>query len=141
MRNFKPSSLLLVSPLDAIAGTVLALQIEQGHVRVAMLIVMPAPGVSTFALSSTARLLSVIEPATVGVHVCCHVLLPGVHPEAGCHVAPPSTQTSTPATSPPVSVTLPAIVADCCNAHELVDGMMADAGGAGSGGRTAATQA
>src|SRR5207247_7504147 len=119
--------------LDTIAGTVLEFQIEQGHVRVWMLIVIPVPGVSRLALSSTARLLSVTEPAITGVHVCVHVLFPGVHPDAGCHVAPPSTETSTPATSPPPkSVALPVIVADCCTVKVAPGRLIVDTGNAAS---------
>src|SRR2546426_10327711 len=131
VRNFKPNSLPLVSPLEMIAGTALEFQIEQGHGRVATLILIPAPGVSRFAVSSTARLLIVTLPAILGVHVCVHVLLPGVHPDAGCHVAPPSTETSTPATRPPPeSVALPVIVADCGTVKVAPGRLIVDTGDA-----------
>src|ERR1051325_8806618 len=129
VRNFKPSSLALVSPLDATAGTVLALQIEHGHGRDAMVTVIPAPGTSRFALSSTARVLMVTVPECAGVHVCVHRVCPGVHPETGCHVAPPSTEISMPATRPPPkSVALPVTVAGCGSWNVPAGGSMVDAG-------------
>src|SRR5438105_3910535 len=133
VRNFKPNSLALVSPLDATAGTVFALQIEHGHGRDATVTVIPAPGTSRFALSSTARVLMVTVPACAGVHVCVHRLCPGAHPDTGCHVAPPSTETSMPATRPPPkSAALPVIVAGCWRPNALVGGSMVDAGEAAS---------
>src|ERR1043166_6767714 len=127
--NFRPNSLAFVSLLDATAGTALALQIEHGHGRVAIVTASPAPGSSRFALSSTARVLIVTVPARVGVHVCVQRLCPGVHPDTGCHVAPPSTEISIPATRPPPkSVALPVMVAVCCTPNGLVGGSICDCG-------------
>ena len=59
-------------------------------------------------MSSTARDLIVTGPwLAVVVHAICQL----VRPVAGRHVVPPSTDTSTPATTPPpVSEAVPAIV-------------------------------
>src|SRR5438045_3271877 len=67
----------------------------------------PAAGDSMFALSSVARDISVVVPRTPGSHEYVHVVVP----LARCQVAPPSTDTSTPPTTPPpVSDAVPAIV-------------------------------
>src|SRR5215471_8370112 len=68
--------------------------------------VTPAPEVSRLPLSSTALLLIVTEPKPAGVQE----KLQFAWPVAGCHVVPPSTETSTPATTPPVSAAVPVIV-------------------------------
>src|SRR5260370_40742624 len=68
--------------------------------------VTPALGLSMLTLSSTALLLIVAEPEPAGVHE----KLQFAWPVAGCHVVPPSTETSTPATTPPpVSAAVPVI--------------------------------
>src|SRR6185436_13462233 len=60
-----------------------------------------------FALSSTARLrMPTIEPAAPGVQLYVHVW----RPVAGCHVRPPSVETSTAPTMPPMSVAVPVMV-------------------------------
>jgi hypothetical protein len=70
------------------------------------LTVTPLLGVSRFPLSSTARLIRVVVPTVVGVHVA----LQGERPVAGCHVLPPSPENSTPPTAPPESVAVPVTV-------------------------------
>ena len=59
--------------------------------------VMPAVGCSRFTLSSTARLMIVFVAATAGVQAKVQFS----RPAACCHVLPPSTDTSMPATTPP----------------------------------------
>ena len=54
-------------------------------------------GDSMLPLSSVARLLMLNGPKAEGVHVYDQLLVP----VAGCHVTPPSTETSIPATPPP----------------------------------------
>src|SRR4051794_8361247 len=78
-----------------------------GHVRTPTVTLTPAAGVSRLPLSSTARLLSVTEPVPLGVQVYVQL----ARPIAGCHVVPPSTDTSTaPTMPPPVSDAMPAMV-------------------------------
>src|SRR5262249_22016976 len=106
--NLTPTLTLALSGAEATAGVGLAGQIVQGHAPPAPLTVTvtPAPGVSRFPLSSTARLLIVTcpEPFTVQRKV------QDPRPVAGCQVVPPSTETSTPPTTPPVSDAVPVIV-------------------------------
>ena len=94
----------------ACRGDVPVPQIEHGQVT---LTVVPADGVSRLPLSSTARVLIVVDRVAVGD--------PGVAPGdgvlrldivvAGCQVVPPSVETSTPATTPPpASVAVPVMV-------------------------------
>ena len=64
------------------------------------------PAVSIFPVSSNPRLLIVTVPLEEGVHVKLQLVVP----VATCHVTPPSTETSTPATTPPASEAVPAIV-------------------------------
>src|SRR5262245_22784135 len=71
-----------------------------------IVIVTPADGVSRLALSSAARLLMVTKPEPIAVQLYVHV----PRPLAGCHVTPPSTDTSTPPTTPPASLAVPVIV-------------------------------
>src|SRR5262245_63219952 len=66
----------------------------------------PAPGVSTLPLSSVARLFRLTAPAMLAVHEKVQV----PRPAAGCQVVPPSVETSTPPTRPPVSDAVPLIV-------------------------------
>ena len=85
-------------------------QIEHGQET---LTVMPADGVSRLALSSTARDRIVVVGLPCAAHVYDHLTVcsAGVVSVAGCQVAPPSVETSTPATTPPpVSVAVPVIV-------------------------------
>src|SRR3712207_5517673 len=58
---------------------------------------------SRLPVSSTARAITVARGAPWTTQLYDH----DVVPVAGCHVAPPSTDTSTPATVPPVSVAVP----------------------------------
>src|SRR5580658_686888 len=58
----------------------------------------PDPGVSTLPPVSDAWLLIVTVPCEVGSHVKVH----GLVPVAGIHVTPPSVDTATPATTPPL---------------------------------------
>src|SRR6185312_949719 len=74
-------------------GVVLVPHTEHGQLTV---IDVPAEGVSRLPLSSTARVLVV--------------------PVAGCQLAPPSVETSTPATVPPTSLAVPLIVTDAPSA-------------------------
>src|SRR5215831_11466267 len=55
-RNLTPTSIAAGSPESMVCGVVAGPQIEQGQL---MLTVTPAPGVSRFPLSSTARVLIV----------------------------------------------------------------------------------
>ncbi|HEX5084442.1 MAG TPA: hypothetical protein VFY40_20550, partial [Blastocatellia bacterium] len=65
-----------------------------------------AGGSCTFPLVSTARLLIVADPGVAGVQLKLHEVVP----EAALKVAPPSTETSTRATDPPVSLAVPVMV-------------------------------
>ncbi len=88
---------------------------------------MPGEGVSVFRLSSVARLLIVTEPVAPGVQLYVQVVVP----LAGCHVFPPSTDTSMPATIPPPSLAVPDIVTalpDCTVAPEVGE-LMEEIGG------------
>ena len=68
----------------------------------------PAPGTSRLPLSSTARALMVKLPADAGAQAKLQLS----RPLAGCQVDPPSTETSTPPTTPPPeSVALPVMFA------------------------------
>src|SRR5215831_17757626 len=123
--NFTPSSLELVSLAEGVWGTVDALQMLHGQVRGATVTLIPADGVSRLPLSSTARLRKLMLPDLVGSQVNAH----DARPLAGCHVAPPSTETSTPATTPPTSVAVPVTVTGvptCAPAG----GLMPELGGA-----------
>src|SRR5204863_229523 len=68
--------------------------------------VTPLLAAPTLPLSSTARLRSVALPSPPGIQLKLQVAVPC----ATCHVAPLSTETSTLATTPPVSVAVPVIV-------------------------------
>src|SRR5215469_10078605 len=92
VRNFSPSSTEPVSLAEGFCGTVELLQMLHGHVRGATVTVIPADGVSRLPLSSTARLRRLTLPDLVGSQLNVH----DDRPLAGCHVAPPSTETSTP---------------------------------------------
>src|SRR5262245_56613368 len=66
----------------------------------------PGPGVSMFTLSSMARVLMVSGPSAVGRKVKLHEVVPA----ARFQVVPPSTDTSTAATTPPTSLAVPVTV-------------------------------
>src|SRR5437016_3822905 len=64
--------------------------------------VVPAEGVSRLPLSSTARVLMVMLPGTAGTQLNDQVAeAAALARVAGCQVWPPSTESSTPATTPP----------------------------------------
>src|SRR5207248_11588553 len=108
-----PTSMAAPSLADALPGVVFALQMPHGHVRGVTVTAIPAPGVSRFPLSSTARVRSVAEPGAAGVQLYVQFDVP----VAGCHVEPPSTDTSTPATTPPpasLAGPVTATVVPCC---------------------------
>jgi hypothetical protein len=65
-----------------------------------------AVGFCTFPLLSTARLMIVACPGVVGVNAKLHAVVP----VAALKVAPPSTDTSTRATDPPVSLAVPVML-------------------------------
>src|SRR5262249_41496286 len=116
VRNFVPSSTELVSPSSRGAGgTVEAPQIlQQGPATT--LIVTPAEGISVLPLSSYARLLiaTAPEPETVPVKVQLVV------PVACAQVAPPLSDTSTPATMPPpASDAVPVTVMDAPEPNDV----------------------
>src|SRR6267378_2739366 len=76
-------------------------------------------GAERFPLSSTARLISVTAPSVEGLTLYVQFSLPA----AGCHVAPPSMETSTPPTTPPPwSVAVPDMVVGtpACNPPDTV---------------------
>src|SRR4051794_34086728 len=100
--NLTPTSTELASPESADAGVVPD-HSEHGQPT---LTVVPLPGVPTFALSSVARALMF----AVGLPWAVHEYVQIVVPVAGCHVLPPSVETSTPATTPPASLAVPVIV-------------------------------
>src|SRR5215470_6267318 len=100
----------VVSVFDCSFGLTDWSQMEQGwlpHDRCVTLILMPAPGVSMLPLSSAARVLMLsVLPGLPGVNVYVQLAAPW----AGCHVVPPSSDTSMPPTWPPVSVAVPTTV-------------------------------
>src|SRR5919199_3808714 len=110
LRNFTPTSVAEASGSAATPGVAVLDQILHVDVPVVpdpMVTDVPADGVSRLPLSSTARLLIVVEPPHApAVHE--YVQLP--RPVATCQVVPPSVETSTPPTTPPVSVAVPLIV-------------------------------
>src|SRR5262245_44962192 len=104
--NFTPSSTALPSPLIA-AGVAEVPNRLQGQVWPPTATVTPAEGLSTLPLSSVARDLIVTWPAPDARQV--YDQLP--RPVAGCQLAPPSVDTSTPPTTPPPwSPAVPVIV-------------------------------
>src|SRR5690349_21800562 len=74
--NFTPTSTGFGSFTEAIDGVAVSLQIR-----------FPEPG----------RTVTVVEPTAFGAHAKLQLS----RPVAGCQVAPPSTETSTPPTTPP----------------------------------------
>src|SRR3954451_22253462 len=91
--NFMPSSTAPGSPESRLAvGTVKPVpNIEHGQLTLTL---TPAPGVCRLPLSSTARTLMF----AVGLPCATQAYVQPVVPVAGCHVVPPSVDTSTPAT-------------------------------------------
>ncbi len=99
--NFTPTSTGDVSPASGVAGVIVLPHSEQGQVTVTG---TPAPATCVFPLSSVARTLIVVLGAPWTSHEYVHALVP----LARCQVAPPSVETSTPATTPPpASVAVP----------------------------------
>src|SRR3954468_18182065 len=98
-----PTSTALGSPesMSPKAGVTLLPHSEHGQV---IATVLEAVGLSVLPLSSLARAMIV----ALGLPWATHVWLQAVGPEvAGCHVLPPSVDTSTPATTPPASDAVP----------------------------------
>src|SRR6266403_3140127 len=90
--------------------------------------VTPADGVSRLPLSSTARLLIFIEPEVKTVQLYVQLS----RPLAGCHVCPPSSEISTPPTTPPPeSAAFPAIVTafPSCSVAPFVGAAIVELGG------------
>src|SRR6266700_908121 len=113
-RNLTPSSTGESGPASAVPGKAeqpqKLLPAEQFAPATDTLI--PVEGNSRFPLSSTARLRMVNDPFCPG----CQEYVQFSRPLAGCHVVPPSTETSTPPTTPPpISVAVPEMltVLDC----------------------------
>src|SRR5438093_2723797 len=106
--NFTPSSSALPSATLGTAGTTDGLKIVlHGQVPAMTVTLTPLLAVSTLPLSSIARLRIVAGPSTPKNPLNVHVDVPC----AARHVAPPSTETSTLAgTPPPLSVAVPVIV-------------------------------
>src|SRR3954470_23251227 len=100
-RNFTPISTGLGSFTDAIDGVAVSLQIRAPAADVAVpgttVTVVEPPAPSRLPLSSTAALRIVTVPSARGAHAKLQLS----RPVAGCQVAPPSTETSTPPTTPP----------------------------------------
>src|SRR5690348_12548958 len=89
-----PTSIALVSFSSTIDGVTLVPNRLHGQ---PMPTETPGDGDSTLPLSSVAR----VRILVVGAPCAIHVELQAVVPVAGCHVVPPSVETSTPATVPP----------------------------------------
>src|SRR6185503_7682560 len=101
--NFIPSSTALGSDSEIVAGACAIVNSEHGQAADTAA-VTPIPGCSTLPLSSTARLMSVYDAAVWVTHENVQFS----RPAARCHVAPPSVDTSTAAsTPPPASVAVP----------------------------------
>src|SRR6516165_4655900 len=106
-RNFTPSSTAASAPASTRAGAWLLVQMVQALRHAVTVTLTPAEGVSRLPLSSTDRLRMVVAPAILVTQVKVQFS----RPDAGCHVVPPSVETSTPATTPPpVSAAVPEIV-------------------------------
>src|SRR3954463_1629950 len=96
--NFTPSSYGLGSAALGLVGTIEAFhRFGHGPAPTTTDTVMPPPADSRLPLSSTARLRSVADPSAPGDQSKLQVVVPC----AACHVVPPSTDTSTLATTPP----------------------------------------
>src|SRR5664279_1847475 len=111
VRNLTPTSMAPGSPPSTLLGPTDEFQMEHGQICGLTLTGTPpggfpplAWGFSKLALSSTARLIKAAVPTTLGVHEYVQF----ARPTAGCHVCPPSVETSTPETPPPTeSVAVP----------------------------------
>src|SRR6185295_17256573 len=96
--NFTPSSYGLESAALGLVGTVDGFhRLVHGQAPTTTGTVTPAPGASRLPLSSIARLRIVAVPSAPGDQSNVQVRVP----RATRHVAPPSTDTSTLATTPP----------------------------------------
>src|SRR4051812_47945658 len=91
--NLTPTSTPLVSPASTCAGVTEphSEQLQATFTRT------PLDGVSTLPLSSVARTRITVD----GLPWANHEYVQLEVPVAGCHVVPPSVETSTPATTPP----------------------------------------
>src|SRR5262245_56486630 len=106
--NLRPSSTALASGVSTTEGVVVP-KIVQGHWPLTL---TPADGASVLSLSSVARLLIETVSPVLTFHPYDHVVVDDAFAiVAGCQVAPPSVETSTPATTPPpASVAVPVTV-------------------------------
>src|SRR5262245_48079387 len=95
-------------PVNTVAPFVGAVIADVGAVVSGVLTVtlICAGGFCTLLLLSIARLLIVAGPGVVGVQLKLHEVVP----VAGVNVAPPSTDTSTLVTVPPVSLAVPVML-------------------------------
>src|SRR5947209_5518875 len=93
-------------------------------------------GADKFPLSSTARVINVRGPRRGGLTVKVQLS----RPVAGCQVVPPSSENSTPATTPPESAAVPemVLVVPACNPPET--GLMDVTGATVSADLVAATR-
>src|SRR5262245_47901271 len=105
-RNFTPTSTGFVSLEEVVPGTTALLQMLHGHVCGSTVTVTGAEGAERLRLSSTARLRRFVGPTAVATQLKVQLVVP----VAACQLAPPSTDTSTAATTPPTSLAVPAIV-------------------------------
>src|SRR6267378_3742715 len=109
LENRTPTSTELASKASTVTGTAVAgfHRWLQGQMLPTTVTSTPAEGLSTLPLSSVARLLTVTVPVAPGDQSYVQF----VRPLAACHVTPPSTEASTPPTTPPpVSAAVPRIV-------------------------------
>ena len=111
--NFTPTSNGCPSWSLGSVGLIVAGKILQGQVGIdppivtLMLLEDPdAPGTPMLPLSSKPRTLIVAGPGNVGVQLKVQLDVPLTN----CQVVPPSTEISTPASTPPTSLALPLIV-------------------------------
>src|SRR5262249_33553682 len=103
--NRTPTSIALASAELGVPGTGRLGTSGPGQAGGVTVPVTPADGVSRLPLSSTARLRRAVGPGAPGVHAYVQLVVP----EALCQLAPPSAETSTPATAPPASEAVPLI--------------------------------
>src|SRR3981081_275096 len=101
-----PTSMAWPSFAEGFAGTAFAGKSVHGQARGLTVTPTLDDGLSRLPLSSTARLRIVVAPETPGVHEYVQLAAP----VALCQVVPPSVETSTPATTPPVSLAVPETV-------------------------------
>src|SRR5262245_61241578 len=106
--NLTPTSTAVPSPEFRTAGVTVGFHsVVHGQLPGPMVTVTPAPAVWMLPLSSIARLRMLALPTAPGDQSKLHALVP----VAVRQVAPPSTDTSTPATTPPpLSLATPLIV-------------------------------